>query len=452
MTDSNVLSSAQRPLLTEKDQIAYNDLYSSAEILTAIYNDLPLARPSSNLSMVMSSYASMRLGVHTDSTNAVPSVPIGDDYDAPYKIRMDSLHPDDEYRRPDISSWVTALTWGPRQANMLPLSDGVANFIEEPSETVEYISVLAHEWRNSPTQSNQESVPPYYARTGLDAIFRLTTHKAKRFVSKPSSTRTNQHGLSHQYFPDNLLHVASIWDTAKEKWLLLGTFLCSGEMAIGHLWKRSAREADDAYSEKQGFGLSNPRPKKHVTIGNTSDISVSPAVNEEDEGEGEEDDDYWNQYDDLAGSDDDPEANNESGENRGEELSRRKMEEENDSDDYYNSYNNVESMIHGDDVDRRGNVRKDRLNYGADNIEVGATDQRILRPETPVWPGAFPASPIVPPTATLNSEPSKPIQDQKERDIIKTHVQESVNSLYKLAKAQGISTDEFTLWALEALH
>lgn len=276
------------------EKYQYSQYYSSYEILSAVFRDIYTnGPPSPTLRSVVSSYASMRLGVYSDMTNAVPVVHMGDnDYQSPagFKERSGQHHP--PYPTSPMGSiafqsrdgagsgapansniaWLTALVWSAREVDMIPLAPGSLAYIEPSNQTMDYLLKLTREWAtySSATLSyGAKTTVSFYKRTGIDAIFRLTMHKARSFVSKSSMAATQARatigtsgfrggaagayprGLNIPNVNDNTLHVAAIWDVGQNKWLLLGLFLCPDGMAIGDPndpWSESAKKADQRYS------------------------------------------------------------------------------------------------------------------------------------------------------------------------------------------------------------
>jgi hypothetical protein len=467
----------------------YKEANSSTDILVAIFKDMyENGRPSPTLSPLMSSYASMRLGVYADSTNSVPVVQTSDDYygsthDNGYFLRGTnnaSNFERDEYQRLSRSNtWVTALTWGPREAGMLALTPKSQGYIENAETTVEYLTALAHEWYQ---YSFDTSLAPgaldyetHYIRSGSDAIFRITSHTSQRFVSKSSKTASLDDIIG-----DNHLHIASIWDVALEKWLLLGIFLCPQGLAFDHSWSTDPNLADTIYVSLLAKKIPSdkiinvkPLPDIIVTaassrsstaslekaIAKTEKSKQTPAAAiEEGEDEGNDDSDYWNQYDNNLGSEDEGDDTEKEERTEGISETRRQMENvsvQNDSSDdesYYNSYANVEHMIHGDDVDRSEAPKVDILESLADQ----EPSHLVKRAGTPVWPGAFPkARPtshkVESPVDTKSTELEEKSPKVPLMSSVKTHVSESIVSLYKLAHSQGISVQEFMDLTLDAV-
>lgn len=473
------------------DHMDYKEANSSTDILVAIFKDMyENGRPSPTLSPLMSSYASMRLGVYADSTNSVPVVQTSDDYygsthDNGYFLRganNASNFESDKYQRLSRSNtWVTALTWGPREAGMLALTPRSQGYIEDTETTVEYLTALAHEWQQysfdtslAPGALDYES---RYIRSGSDAIFRITSHTSQRFISKSSKTTALDNIMG-----DNHLHVASIWDVAVGKWLLLGIFLCPQGLAFDHSWSKDPKLADTTYTNLLAKKIPsdkvinvNPLPDIIVTaassrsstaslekaIAETEKSNQNPAATiEEGEGDDEDDDDsdYWNQYDDNLGSEDEGDDTEKEEEAEGVSDAVRQMKgfsvqnDNSDDESYYNSYADVEHMIHGDDVDRSEAPQVDMVESLTDS-EPGHT---MKRAGTPVWPGAFPKARHTSPKVESSVDTKSPELEKESPKAplvssVKTHVSESIASLYKLAHSQGISMHEFMDLTLDAV-
>lgn len=465
----------------------YKNVNSSTDILIAIFKDMyENGRPSSSLSPLMSSYASMRLGVYADSTNSVPLVQTSDDYygsdqDNGYFLRganNASNFETNEYQRLSKSNtWLTALTWGPREAGMLALTSKSQTYIENADTTVEYLTAIAHEWHQygfdislTPGALNYET---YYIRSGSDAIFRITSHTSQRFVSK--SSKTADSGLN-EIVGDNHLHITSIWDTAREKWLLLGIFLCPQGLAFDSAWSDNPKLADAVYlaslvkvpSDKK-INVNTP-PDIIVTAASSrsSTASIEKAVAEIEKNkqtpttvieESEEESDnsgYWDQYDDISGSEGEETEREQKAD--GFASTRQKVEDFSihddhlDDDSYYNSYTDVENMIHGDDIDRSSAPKVGILGTLVDP----EFSDKITRAASPVWPGAFPTTKniftnVESPSNIKSSEIKQGSPKNSSVDSVKTHVSESIKSLYKLAHSQGISRQEFMELASDAV-
>lgn len=419
-----------------------DETYSSSQILDAIFSDMYSAgRPSDSLSPVMSSYASMRLGMHSDTTSTAllkhtendESQSLGGGFYLRDQQRSTSAEDqNDEYQRVSgINTWITALTWDVQQAGMLPLAPGSKAYIEEPSHTVEYLTALAHEWSTIPAHKIGSEVVSHYVRTGSDAIFRVSMHKAHSFISRP----TRQ---GNAYLKDNLLHVAAIWDEIKSSWLLLGVFLCAEDLVVDDLWSRHPKEADEKYAQKISHKSGNAttqKPKSSVL--KEGDLNYGSE-------EADEDDDYWAQYDDVAGSgeeEEDDEGSTAKEQTSGKQALLETDADQDDEDDYYRGYDKVEHMIHGDDVDRtkRNEVTDFVL---PSRVEVTATKELIeFAPSHTLSKSAVEKLP-----RTISALVGPNLADTS---ALKTHVTESMASLFKFATSQGISRDQFLAWTLE---
>ena len=524
------------------DHLQYNELNTSADILNSIFKDMyGNGLPSPLLSPMMSSYASMRLGVYSDSTNAVPVVHTGDDdfqaLDGGYFVRggqqvlKRTPYPaspgnlSTEYQRVGGSNtWITALTWGSREAGMLPLAPGSKSYITEVAKTVDYLMVLAHEWSTyNPALPQDIRNSSHYVRTGSDAIFRVTTHKASSIVSRPLDMQMiHGYPLPGPILNDNVLHVAAIWDVDVSKWLLLGIFLCPEGLAISDTWSRSPKSADRVYTMSLSQKISSekkiyvkPLPDIVITEPISTPVSSVGSLSEGNKAEGEiplqgstrlrkvdekieesvgpneephvgsesddEDDDYWAQYDDLAGSDEEADEKSENQKDpsnavisntRKTSQNHELTESENEEESYYNKYDKVEPMIHGDDVDRtKVTNSKPAIPSGT---EVSESSYDINRCTSPVWPGAFPSNSPIATSSTFETPPSVPRLNEQEfssgsatkntesfrfksiqsssldNSVLKAHVSESIASLYKLSRSQGMSVTDFMTLASEA--
>lgn len=467
----------------------YKNVNSSTDILVAIFKDMyENGRPSSSLSPLMSSYASMRLGVYADSTNSVPLVQTSDDYygsnqDNGYFLRganNASNFETNEYQRLSKSNtWLTALTWGPREAGMLALTSKSQTYIENADTTVEYLTAIAHEWHQygfdislTPGALNYET---FYIRSGSDAIFRITSHLSQRFVSK--SSKTADTGFN-EIVGDNHLHIASIWDTAREQWLLLGIFLCPQGLAFDSAWSDNPKLADAVYlaslvkvpNDKKidvntppdiivtaASSRSSTASIEKAVAGIEKDKQTSTTVIEESEEESD-DSGYWDQYDDISGSEGDGEETER--EQNTDDLASARQQVEGfsiqndhlDDDSYYNSYADVEHMIHGDDVDRSPAPKVGML----ESLVEPEPSDKVTRAASPVWPGAFPTTKTIftnveSPSNIKCSEIKQESPKNSSVNSVKTHVSESIKSLYKLAHSQGISVKEFMELASDAV-
>lgn len=420
--------------------------YSSSQIMDAIFSDMHSAgRPSDSLSPVMSSYASMRLGMHSDTTSTTSLKPTENDetqsLDGGFYLRgqqrtTSAEDQNDEYQRVSgNNTWITALTWDAQQAGMLPLALGSKSYIEEPAHTVEYLTALAHEWSTIPAHKKDSEVVSYYVRAGADAIFRVSMHKAHSFISRPTKQENGN-------LKDNLLHVAALWDAVKSSWLLLGVFLCSEDLVVDDSWSGNPKEADEKYTQKITQKSSNVTSQK---LKSAVAEEGNPMYGSEDD---EEDDDYWAQYDDVAGSD--GEEEDEEGSKVREQTSEKQVsvetetdQDDEDEDDYYKGYDEVEPMIHGDDVDRSKNTEETDLVIPS-RAEVTAPTEltAFVQQSRSFSKSAVETSPI-----NISSSAGAILP---ENSALKTHVTESMASLYKFASSQGISLDQFVAWTLEA--
>lgn len=384
------------------------DSHTSGEILAAIYNDIPLARPA-EVPAFLSTYANMKLNVHSDFTSTSSGYQRDESEEkAPYFIRLDQGQPDDEYRRANVNGWVSALIWDSSQTKMLKLEDAARALIEDTKTSAEFLGVLAHERQQSTNREN-ESHLSHFIQTGDDALFRLTTHKASNFVSRSQ--------LGEQ---ENALHVACLWDLSKQKWLLLGLFLGAEDISIRSHWHNTVPEALSSYQSAQ-------------------------QVHADEEGE-DEDDDYWAQYDDMPGSDEDPEDANAPDETSGTHSAQKNttIGDSDEDDDYYKAYDEVEPMIHGDDVDRSQS--------SADAPHSVDTAPKPRQSEVSQSKAKPSHSTSKLGSESISREDSQVDQDTENEAVLKTHVQETVRSLYKLAKLQGVSPEKFIAWTLQEVR
>lgn len=523
--------------LLNNERLQYSLDHTSIDILNVIFNDMhTTGRPSDSLSPVMSAYASMRLGVHSDATNPTTQIGHGSDVvaaaglESQYHVRgggvaqnQQALHQDsvaDEYQKiGQNNTWISALTWNAQQADMLALAPGSKSFIETTTQTVDYITVLAHEWiaNHDHGSLNQHPEPgrlvahlnqeekhgsaSYYIRTGSDAIFRVSLHQASTFVSRTSTdprllAANVQQGahtaaINTPILNDNCLHVATVYDEGKEKWQLLGLFLCPEGIAFDPTWSRSPQEADHKYmlllanrhsaSNKKSTSSSASKVQAETSrvdsvAQDNNDTNMETGAdadvasgNEEEQKEEDSDDDYWAQYDDIEGSDAEDTKNKKKenaniSEKANTNQSRPSEGDDDDDDDeaaYYNSYDKVEHMIHGDDVDRSTPTTKNEadLNMGLATLKLPQVELRgdSSNPGNALNGLQKPAQRSIAISAenyykgdSGNYSSSLQMQTSSPSSAIKAHVSESVASLYKLAHSQGISLDEFIAWTLEA--
>lgn len=285
----------------------YRDQHSSIAMLGALFRDIyTTGRPSSALGVLLSSYAMLRLGANSDMTNAVPIVHMSDE---DYQWPADSGGRGRRYRPPYGAqngsapnlAWIRALAWEPRVTKMISLSPGSLGFIADPNQTVEFILALAQEWSSYSSVNFPRSAElrAYYLRTATDVIFRLTIHGAQTFSSRPSAeaeghaqryglNRRSMSGMSGNpqmqqppapYLPDNALHLVSIWDEGKQKWLLSGLFLCPYGYAVSpSTWSMSPKDADLNYSQSQAHRIPS---EKRINVDPLPDIVISgPTIQE----------------------------------------------------------------------------------------------------------------------------------------------------------------------------
>lgn len=284
----------------------YRDQHSSITMLGALFRDIyTTGRPSSALGVLLSSYAMLRLGANSDMTNAVPIVHMGDE---DYQWPADASGRGRRYRPPygaqDGSApnlaWIRALAWEPRVTKMISLAPGSLGFIADPNQTVEFILALAQEWSgySSVNFPRTAELRAYYLRTATDVIFRLTIHGAQTFSSRPSAEAeghaqrygANRRGVPGNpqmqmqqqpasYLPDNALHLVSIWDEGKQKWLLSGLFLCPYGYAVSpSTWSMTPKDADLKYSQFQAHRIPS---EKRINVDPLPDIVISgPTIQE----------------------------------------------------------------------------------------------------------------------------------------------------------------------------
>ncbi|VVT57507.1 uncharacterized protein SAPINGB_P005730 [Magnusiomyces paraingens] len=277
----------------------YTTQYSSPDTLLAIfkciYSDtLPSHYP--DLNVQLSSYAKMRLGFYADETNAVPTVPLGED-DTSYLYGRNTNKEANLLERQ--KKWLVTLAWSAREASVVPLQRGTEFFVEDAVYTADYMVALSHEWMTYSSQPNNERpinvtevtvTNTWFKRSDDDTICRITGHKSHAFILSNSKWRLGGVGYPgteslkatygqppinpnqlplvtfpqtppkfiYEYSvrpvaPENQLYVTSIWDVTNQTWKLLGIFLAPEDIFY-HLdqpWKSTPYLADDLYLESK---------------------------------------------------------------------------------------------------------------------------------------------------------------------------------------------------------
>lgn len=232
---------------------AYLDRFTSFEIVSALIADIQtIGHPTSRLSLVLSSYATKKLGKYADLTNTIPV----DDSDVPSASRRRAVTYQDLPR--DVRRWTQPLIWDRSEISMLSLKNMPET--ESDSATLNYLLSLSNDWASGSVPSE----PAYYKRVSPDLLFRLTTHKSYTFAKQALSRRIRgaAAGVYPQKAPSLLLHVASIWNSSKRKWVLLGVFL--SPLADVRKWADSPKVADDAYESISGGKMG---PKAGLAVG-----------------------------------------------------------------------------------------------------------------------------------------------------------------------------------------
>lgn len=264
----------------------YSGTYTSAETLSAIFKciysgSLPSQFPE--LHDQLSRYATVRLGLYADSSNAIPPVSIDEeDYLYGRNTNKNSTLLDRQKK------WLLSLCWSNREISIVPIQNGFSYFVEDANRVADYIIALSYEWKSYNQNADCLDITKatitgtWYKRTDDNVIYRMTGHKSHAFVVNSSKWRlggsgfpgtdTDTRGIvsfsvsnpptfikeykARVNTPENQLYVTHLWDGDTKVWKYLGAFLAPDDIIslVDIPWASSAKQADKLYIESMRAG------------------------------------------------------------------------------------------------------------------------------------------------------------------------------------------------------
>lgn len=285
--------------------ISYIEKFTSTDTLSAIFNcifsgSLPSHFP--DLQTQLSEYATVRLGLYADSSNAVPSVPISADEDDDYLYGRNTNPSSSLFDRQ--KKWLLSLCWSSREVTIVPVQKGFSYFVEESTQVADYLLALSYEWNSSSQTTNKTdtlrstNTGIWYKRTDTEVAFRITSHKSHHF-SVPNSkwrlggsgfpcTETDTRGtvtfsvsnppkFIQKYKEcttalENQLYMVHTWDSDSKLWKFFGAFLAPDDIInlADTPWAKSAEQADRLFFDISKKNLGSGMP--------SSSISSTPQV------------------------------------------------------------------------------------------------------------------------------------------------------------------------------